>query len=168
MEQSNLWPEAAAKLWPQVERVARENGLILGSPAAAECITTECLTESAEDWWDQWLAACSPSCEFEFLAVHYYGCSVSDLKSMLDRYAAKYGKPIWVTEVSCPSDSEDEEVEFLKKTLNMLDTHPDVQRYAWFSTRTDGWLGTTPSLLGPDLQRVTRLGQIYNQAPKTK
>eukprot|EP00475_Leptophrys_vorax_P038105 TRINITY_DN665_c0_g4_i1.p1 TRINITY_DN665_c0_g4~~TRINITY_DN665_c0_g4_i1.p1 ORF type:complete len:271 (-),score=62.82 TRINITY_DN665_c0_g4_i1:332-1144(-) len=166
LEQANLTPKEAASLWPTVEAAASKFNLRLGSPAAANCGGTSCITHSPTDWWDQWLGNCTAGkspCKFDFLAVHYYSCNVDAFKSFLDECWTKYNRPIWVTEFCCPLPNGplSAQESFMKRSLTMLEAHPHVERYAWFSTRTSGWLGTEASLLNAD-GTPTEIGKLYD------
>ena len=46
--------------------------------------------------------------------------------------------------------------------IRLLDHDKDVERYAWFAPRVGGdWLGSSASLLQPDLSALTQLGRLY-------
>lgn len=48
-QQSNLEPQEAARLWPQVQQVAKDKGLKLGSPSPAPC-GAQCVRSSPFQW----------------------------------------------------------------------------------------------------------------------
>ena len=48
-DQANLEPEEAARLWPQIEIVAKDKGLKLGTPSPAPC-GKDCVRQSPFQW----------------------------------------------------------------------------------------------------------------------
>jgi hypothetical protein len=158
--QSNVTPQEAAALWPKIEAVAHKFNLRIGSPSAVHC-GRNCITTSPFDWWDQWLGNCTSGCHFDFLAVHMYWCNVQGFKSFLETCWNKYKKPIWITEFCCPLPNGplSAEEDFMKNVLTVLEEDTHVERYAWFSTQTSGWLGTVGSLLNDD-DSPTELGKL--------
>ena len=104
--QANIAASRAAELWPQVEQVARAYGLQIVAP---------CLKDGNEaPWYDDWLAACvtlrGKPCDFNYTCTHQYmypepcslawGCARA-LEPVLDRWLAKYNRPMWITEFAC-------------------------------------------------------------------
>ncbi|HLW94262.1 MAG TPA: glycosyl hydrolase [Solirubrobacteraceae bacterium] len=135
--QSNLTPQQAAALWPQLERT----GLILGSPAPATP-------------FDGWLAsfmtlARQRHLRVDFIALHYYQDftnpnAVAELHQQLVSLYHQYRRPIWITEIGAidirawhesmtrtPTDPL--AARYMRKLFGMLDALPFVQRYAWFT-----------------------------------
>ena len=49
-EESALYPEQAAQLWPKLGAAAQKLGLRLGSPAAAPC-GANCVVRNPFEWW---------------------------------------------------------------------------------------------------------------------
>jgi hypothetical protein len=160
--QSNVTPQEASELWPQIEAVAHKFNLRIGSPSAVYC-GANCITASPFDWWDQWLGNCTSGCHFDFLATHYYSCDIQEFKSFLGECWNKYQKPIWITEFCCPLPNGplSKEEDFMQSALTVLEQDTHVERYAWFSTQTSGWLGTVGSLLNDD-NSPTELGKLYD------
>jgi len=160
-EQSNLTPQQAASFWFQVQEKIKGLNLRIGSPAPAPC-GANCVIASPFDWWDQFFAACK-GCKFDFLATHLYDCNPNNLRSYLDQ-CKKYNLPIWLTEFDCPNGNGplSREIDYMQQALQILDSDPAVERYAWFTLRTSGsWLGSTPSLLDAHSSALTQLGTIY-------
>ena len=135
--QSNMTPQQAAALWPQLE----STGLILGSPAPA--VPT-----------DGWLAAFMKLARqrhlrVNFIALHYYQDftdpgSVAALRAQLTAIHNEYHRPIWITEIGAldirtfgermlhpPTDAR--AILYMRQLFAMLNTLPFVQRYAWFT-----------------------------------
>jgi len=167
--QSNISPMQAAQFWPTIQAVATERGMLIGSPAASACgpLPSDCYAGSwnPEPWFDQFFANCT-NCKVDFLTTHIYTCNITQLTEYLDGLK-KYNKPIWLTEFACPAAGQPIEVEinFMKQALQLLESDPAIQRYAWFGTRldpTDGWLGPQVDLLAQDSCALTDLGQLYN------
>jgi hypothetical protein len=169
--QSNILPAAAAKLWPQLEAIANKHNLKLSSPAASACgpnPTTECYggTWSPIPYFDAFFGNCT-GCKVDFIATHIYTCDITELKTYLAGLK-KYNKPIWLSEFACPAAGKPDsfEMDFLKQALQLLDSDPQIERYAWFGTRldpTDGWLGPQVDLLSDTSCALTPLGTYYNQ-----
>jgi hypothetical protein len=168
--QSNLAPAAAAKLWPTIEAVANERGMLIGSPAASACgpdLQADCYAASwnPEPWFDQFFGNCT-GCKIDFLATHIYTCNITQLTEYLDGLK-KYNKPIWLTEFACPAAGQpiEFEISFMKQVLELLDNDPAIAKYAWFGTRldtNDNWLGPQVDLLAQTSASLTELGMLYN------
>lgn len=162
--QAALSPQEAAALWPQVQAVADQLGLRLGSPAAAPC-GAKCVEPDPFKWWDAFFEACQ-GCRVDFLATHYYACNPEWLKSYLQQ-CRKYGRPVWLTEFACPNPGGPDVTSwrYMAQVLPLLDRDPWVERYAWFALETDGWLGTSNSLMNVSSNTLTDLGIIYISPP---
>ena len=135
--QSNLTPQQAAALWPQLERT----GLILGSPATAT---------PSDGWLASFMAlAQQRQLRIDFIALHYYQDftnpnAVSELRGQLVLLHNEYRRPIWITEIGAfdirswhepmtgtPTDAL--AARYMRKLFAMLDALRFVQRYAWFT-----------------------------------
>ena len=135
--QSNLTPEQAAAMWPQLERT----GLILGSPATAT---------PSDGWLASFMAlARQRHLRVDFIALHYYQdftnpSAVSQLRQQLVALHEQYRRPIWITEIgafdirgwnepmmSVPTDAA--AASYMRNLFAMLDALPFVKRYAWFT-----------------------------------
>jgi hypothetical protein len=165
--QSNLSPQEAATLWPQLEKIANDRGMSLVSPALNYCgPASNCWTTDPFDWFDQFFAAC-PGCKVDALAVHWYACTKGALTSYLDKMKSKYGKPIWLTEFSCLDDpalktSPANQATYMGDALTMLEADPMIARYSWFTGR---WMDEPAiDLLGSGSGQLTSLGSKYVQA----
>jgi len=168
--QSNVAPDAAAKLWPQLEAVANKFNLKLSSPAASACgpnAATDCWggTWSPVPWFDAFFGNCT-GCKVDFIATHIYTCDINELTTYLNALK-KYNKPVWLTEFACPAAGKPDsfEMDFMKQALALLDSLPFIERYAWFGTRLDlkdGWLGPQVDLLSDSACALTDLGKYYN------
>jgi hypothetical protein len=161
--QANLTPQQAADLWPQLEQIASRKHLALVSPALNYC-GGGCNVENPVDWMDQFFAACK-SCKIDYVAVHWYACSLDALRSYIAMFK-KYGKPIWLTEFSCGDQGTQpvsKQQSYMKAALDYLENDPDVFRYAWFSGRTTA-IANVDLLAAPGA--LTALGQAYVSLPE--
>lgn len=135
-DQANMTPAQAAELWPPVVALAKELGMKLVSPAL-----NYGTLEGYHDpvlWMDEFLAQPGVSADdFDAIALHCYMPSAGSVKSFIDMFA-KYGKPIWLTEFcngNSNNISESTQMAYMCETLNMLEAHSNVERYAWFMPR---------------------------------
>lgn len=162
--QSNLTPDAAAALWPQIQAFAKTRNMAIVSPALNYC-GGNCNDTDPFDWLTKFFAACT-DCQVDYVAMHWYACDKSSLVSTLGKYEA-FGKPVWVTEFSCMDDkskvNDADELAYMKDAVAALEADPKVFRYAWFTGRSTG----TPSVsvLGTDSGTLTPLGQAYLTQP---
>ena len=160
--QSNLTPQQAAALWPQIEQIASAHGLAIVSPALNYC-GGGCNETSPFDWFDAFFAACT-GCKVDALAVHWYACTKDALTGYITQMK-QYGLPIWLTEFSCLDGSDTSlptEQAYMTDALAYLESEPAVVRYSWFTGR----FPQTPTidLLGSDGE-LTALGEQYVSAP---
>ncbi|HEX2676399.1 MAG TPA: glycoside hydrolase family protein [Polyangiales bacterium] len=136
--QASLTPEQAAAAWPQLEQVARARNLLLVSPAVNYC-GGDCNQTDPFAWLDAFFAACS-QCQIDYVAFHWYACSLDALKSIVGKYESRYGKPVWLTEFACLDDPGDHsaagQLAYMKQAVPFLESDPKVFRYAWFIGRS--------------------------------
>jgi len=145
-------PEEVAAMWPQVEATGRR----LVSPAVSAC-------ESESDdncfdrfWLEKFMTACQ-DCRIDAISLHWFGCDVYELAAYLDRRAAQFDRPLWLTEWACPSWAGDPAA-FMRQALPVVEAR--TERNAWFATRTAGWQWLDP-LVGA--MGLTELGREYAQ-----
>lgn len=158
--QANLTPAQAASMWPNLEKIAADKGLMLVSPAVnwcGDCVTG--VTSDPVDWLDKFFAAC-PGCKVDYIAIHSYAPGSAALAGYIDKFR-KYGKPLWITEFAPwdpPKPDFEGVVRYMKEAIPILENDHIVFRYSWFATR----VGNNPdiSLLGPN-GTLTKLGQLY-------
>ena len=145
-------PQEVADVWHLFEATGRR----LVSPAVSACEDpndSNCLNPN---WLEQWVAACE-GCRYEAVALHWYGCNVSQFTSYLDRRHAQFpGKQIWVTEFGCQRWGNPEW--FMRQAIDAIERRPWITRYAWFATRTNDWPWMLPLVDGGGL---TSLGEVY-------
>lgn len=136
-DQANMTIEQALDLWPQL----MATGMRLGSPAPAGN------PSSPGSWLERFMnGARARGYRVDFLAVHWYGDkfdveeAVNGLKNFLEAVYHKFQLPIWLTEYSLIRWSDppvypswEQQAEFAAKSVEMLETLPFLERYAWFS-----------------------------------
>ncbi|WP_238451843.1 glycosyl hydrolase [Micromonospora sp. 4G55] len=135
--QSNLTPEQALELWPQLMATGR----MLGSPAVASG------GADPGGWLDRFLTgARSRGYRVDFIALHWYGGdfrtaeAVDQLAAYLRAVHQRYGLPIWLTEFALIDfagggarfPTPGQQAAFLTAATTMLDGLPWLRRYAWF------------------------------------
>ncbi len=160
--QANLSPEQAAAEWPRVQQIAAARGLKIASPALNYC-GGGCFETDPFVYFDKFFAAC-PNCQVDYLAVHWYACTLPALKNYINGMK-KYGKPIWLTEFACGDGDTAlaNQKAYMQAAVPYLEGEPAVARYAWFSGRTTAIPNV--SLLGAS-GALTELGQIYVTLPQ--
>ena len=158
--QANLTPSQAASMWPNLEKIAADKGLLLVSPAVNWCgDCVDGVTNDPVDWLDKFFAAC-PGCKVDYIAIHSYAPGSEALRSYLDKFR-KYNKPLWITEFAPwdpPKPDFEGVVKYMMEAIPILENDPAVFRYSWFATR----VGSNPdiSLLAED-GVLTKLGRLY-------
>jgi hypothetical protein len=183
--QSNLTPDRAAELWPQIEQIAAAKGIgKIASPATNYC-GGSCTDTSPINWLKRFYAACrarhgAKGCKVDYTAYHSYVCQLNWLQDKIKEFTsaeteaksngdasddADFSKPIWLTEFACgdkPSNwtsiTEQNQIDYVKAALPWLEGDSRIMRYAWFSGRTTEV--PNASLLGASGQ-LTNLGKAY-------
>ncbi|MDA7922648.1 glycoside hydrolase family protein [Verrucomicrobiales bacterium] len=151
-KQGNVKVDAAVKLWPQLEALARKKNLRLGSPA--------CSGESGMKWFREFMKkAEDKGLHMDFIAFHYYNINVSAFERTLENLAETYDLPIWVTEFNGWSGDERENEKFLKESLRFLERERYIERYAYFNFKP----GRAQALVDAKGD-LTRLGEMYREA----
>jgi len=167
--QSNLTPQQAAALWPQLERT----GLILGSPAPAT---------PSDGWLASFMAlARQLHLRIDFIALHYYQDftnpnAVSELRQQLISLHNQYRRPIWITEIGAIDIRSWHEpmtriptnaiaAHYMRKLFAMLDALPFVRRYAWFTDDCWNDVACRFGSLFTGNGRTTLAGRTFMTAP---
>ncbi len=162
--QSNLTPDQAAALWPEIEAFAKQRGMKIVSPAVNYC-GSPCNETDPFVWLEKFFAAC-PGCQVDYVAMHWYACNKPAIEVTLQKYEEKFGKPLWVTEFSCldePSHvNEADELAYMSDAVAVLEADPMVFRYAWFTGRFQQ--NSVIDLLGASGE-LTALGSQYVSLP---
>jgi len=163
--QSNLTPQQAAALWPQIQTFADQHDLKIVSPALNYC-GGNCNETNPFTWLDAFFAACT-NCRVDYVGAHWYACSKSALQGYLSEYETKYTQPIWLTEFSCldgTTPTGAAESQYMSDALTLLEADPKVFRYSWFTGRDTSQ--PVVDLLGADAGALTPLGQSYVAFPE--
>lgn len=167
VNQANMTPAQAARLWPQLQKT----GLILGSPVPAV---------PNNGWLRQFMRiAKEKNLRVDFIALHFYA-DINDTRA-LDRVRTltqlirkNYGKPIWITEIGIidrsPSSGSAaikraKARKFMTGVTTMLDSMPYVHRYAWMGDNVSNRPHLKWSTLHDQYGRLTSLGTAYQRLP---
>jgi len=153
-DQSNLTPQQAASLWPQVEAVASKYKMQISSPSAA-------YGGSMMDplkWLDQFFAACT-GCKVDFITTHQYDCNYNGLHGAITNFY-KYNRSVWVTEFSCYGSSEQADVTFVRGIVPLFDSDPKITRYSYFGSRSNP--PSNIDVFAPTTSALTEVGVAYN------
>lgn len=150
-DQSNITPNEAAIMWPEIVSIANNYNL----PIVAPCTTS---SGNAFRWTQDWLSECSTMygepCAYDYTCVHMYlypypcdgvelpandRCAGKDGEEAMNRvndWYNEFGKPVWVTEFACnaglPCD-EASNLRLMEQLVPLFDASDRVFRYAWFS-----------------------------------
>jgi hypothetical protein len=136
-DQSNITPEKALELWPQLQNT----GLRLGSPSVAFG------GDRAGGWLDTFMSGAQQrGYRVDFITLHWYGgdfssAAVGQLRGYIEAVHNRYHKPIWLTEFALMRfegggavvPTQAQQVAFVKGATAMLQSLSYVERYAWFS-----------------------------------
>jgi hypothetical protein len=157
--QSNLSPSQAAGMWPQMQNLAKKEGIqYIVSPAVASSVS----------WMKSFMADCS-GCQVDFIAVHFYGCLLhstpqwTGLAEYLEQFY-QFNKPIWLTEFSCDSSqSVQQQTTYMQAAIPYLEANSWVYRYSWFNA---GPIPNAELTNGGGSGALTALGQVYVSLPE--
>lgn len=163
-DQANMNPAEAARAWKQFIEPLRDQGARLGSPGIAS-------TNEGLNWLKQFLTELTKvGGRVDFLALHWYGRGADNFINWITRVRQELGNryPVWVTEFACtswnPSQpvSQQEIDDFMKQSLQRMDSLDWVERYSWFGAqrRLDAALGSGNVLIGSNGQ-LSALGRKY-------
>ena len=170
-----LTPAEAAALWPSVEQIADDYDLSLVSPALTYGFEEigGTVYGTPESWMDAFIEAYKTANgrnpRFDYLALHSYMDYPSAVLGFCDRYAAMYGKKIFLTEFCAWSADESShlslsgQITTMTQKIEALDQDDNVAGYAWFMSH--GSVSSVPynsvfqSYDGDG--SLTELGKIY-------
>ncbi|KIJ53573.1 glycoside hydrolase family 128 protein [Sphaerobolus stellatus SS14] len=148
--QCNMPPKEAAELWKKYIMPLRRFGVRLGAPAV-----------TSAEFGRQWLRdffACG-GCEVDFLSLHWYGDSIGAFYDYVWSMHGEFGKPVWITEFASTSSDDAAVQDFMRQTIQYLDTLDFVERYSWFGGfRQDG---KNHYAMMDESGRLNALGHIY-------
>lgn len=130
-------------------------------------------------WLDEFLGNCSQvvtDCDpdlIKVIAFHDYIGNATRLVRRINGMRERYGRPLWLTEFSIgrwnPSPTREEHDLYVEEALPILDSHPSIQRYVWFNSRTgySQWLGYSDLLVTDDpAPTLTSTGFLYAKLPE--
>ena len=157
-----LTPQDAAKLWPNVEFIAKRWGIPkIGAPVPAGCNHPHSLL-----WAKEFLGNCT-GCQIDFMTVHYYDCNVTEFKKTIDTFSKLIPeKKVWATEFNChlAKGPLKRQMDYMKEAVPMLDAHPAVERYAWMAgeikTPSKHWASLF-AVSKKGIHYLTELGKLY-------
>jgi hypothetical protein len=167
VNQANMTPAQAARLWPQLERT----GLILGSPVPAV---------PNNGWLREFMRiAKQRNLRVDFIALHYYvdindPRAVDRIRTLTQLIRRNYRKPIWITEIgiidrrSNPGSASVNWAKaraFMTTVTTMLDSMPYVHRYAWMADNVTKRKHLKWSTLHAQDGSLTPLGRTYQRLP---
>ena len=155
-DQANLTPEAACTAWKEyMNPIASSHPdvTILGPSV------TNGGAPMGLDWLSRFHEGC-PDAIVHATNIHFYDiyeeATIDRFKAHVEKAAANYGKPVWITEfgLNPGSASEEQAASFLKEAMAYCDSSDKVQGYSWFMVGTgENQLNTASGL--------SAVGQIY-------
>ncbi|KAH6644139.1 glycosyl hydrolase catalytic core-domain-containing protein [Boeremia exigua] len=156
VDQANMSPEVACSAWKEYM-----------NPIAASYPDVTILGPSVTnggapmglDWLTRFHDGC-PDAIVHATNIHFYDiyeeATFDRFKAQVEKAAADYGKPVWITEfgLNPGSASEEQAATFLKKAMDFCDSSSVVEGYSWFMVGTgENQLNTASGL--------STLGQVY-------
>jgi hypothetical protein len=155
-EQANLSPAAACSAWKEyMNPIASSHpDLTIIGPSV-----TNGPPPMGTDWLSRFHDAC-PDAVVHATNIHFYDiyekATIDRFKAQVEKAAAIYGKPVWVTEfgLNPGSATQEQAASFLKEAMAYLDASDKVQGYSWFMVGT----GENQLNSGNGLSAV---GQVY-------
>lgn len=143
-DQGNMLPSEAAEKWHELEAFAKENNLTLVGPAMnyAGSPLKDGKVWGPYEWMDAFIKAYKDKYgtepHYDYTAVHAYMDQAAAVMSLVDGFAEKYGKKVWLTEFCAwedPNLTEETQQKLMIAKLKALETSDNVYRYAWFKAR---------------------------------
>lgn len=142
-DQANMLPSEAAEKWHELETFVKEQNLILVGPAmnyAGEPLKDGKVWDPY-DWMDAFIAAYKEKYgtepHYDYTAVHAYMRDGNATMSLVNGFAQKYGKKVWLTEF-CQWESYTTAATQMSSMIDkvkQLELSDNVYRYAWFKAR---------------------------------
>ncbi|KAF8167551.1 hypothetical protein B0H34DRAFT_646522 [Crassisporium funariophilum] len=125
VNESNMDPVDAAKLWMQYIEPLKASGIRLGGPAVTA-------SDTGRPWLNSFFQACT-NCTIDFLPLHWYGSGTEGFYGYLWDVHTQFPQyPIWITEYAETSTNDTVVADFLNQTITYLDTLDWIEHYAWF------------------------------------
>ncbi|OSS48992.1 hypothetical protein B5807_05457 [Epicoccum nigrum] len=155
--QANMTPEAACAAWKEYMNPiasAHPDVTILGPSVSNSGSENQGL-----QWLDTFHKVC-PDAVVHASNIHFYDiyeeATIDRFKAHVEKAAANYGKPVWVTEfgLNPGSATEDQAAQFLKEAMSFCDESSLVEGYSYFMVGTgENQLNTANGL--------SKIGQVY-------
>lgn len=143
-DQANMLPSEAAEKWHSVESLAKELNLTLIGPAMnyAGSPLKDGKVWGPYEWMDAFIASYKEKYgtepHYDYTAVHAYMDGADAVMSLVNGFAEKYGKKVWLTEF-CAWESAaltaEQQQEYMIAKVRALELSDNVYRYAWFKAR---------------------------------
>ena len=133
-KQSNLTPQQAVTGWKVIQKTWGNTHKLV-SPSASPC-GNDCLTPV--EWFDEFFKICNGECQVDYLATHMYSCNPENTMNYLKNLTDRYNLNIWLTEFACDYDNShtvEEQQNYMKQIIPMLNNAEYVYRYSWFNSR---------------------------------
>lgn len=143
-DQANMLPSEAAEKWRGLEALAKELNLVLVGPAMnyAGKPLKDGKVWNPYDWMDAFIAAYKEKYgtepHYDYTAVHAYMDQADAMMTIVDGFAERYGKKVWLTEFCAWEDANLTpalQQEYMIAKLKTLELSDNVYRYAWFKAR---------------------------------
>ena len=169
--QANLTVDEVIALWPNFQAKVKVLAERRGVPISQIKIGSPTISpfKASMLWGEEFFPkAAKAGIKIDFINVHSYTtkggkCFENQLRDEMSFMRFKFNLPIWLTEFNCGNgywkNPIEDQVSFMKDVLPMLESHPFVVRYNWFSSLTQI---KTADLNNEDDQEFSELGKIYN------
>lgn len=157
VDQANMSVEDAIAEWPAL---TSDPNIRVGSPA---------VSDDGRAWLEDFMAQVEENgLRVDFIAMHWYGwnagsCTAGNLQGAVN-WASQWGLPVWITEFGCMGSSNTDEatlIQFFNDSMEMLENHPLVERYAWYPWNTYSHLYLPDE---NDVRQRTALGDTFLEA----
>ncbi len=158
VDQANMSVAEAVAQWPEI---TSDPNIRVGSPA---------VSDDGRAWLEEFMDQVEANgLRVDFIAMHWYGwnegsCTASQLEAAVN-WASQWELPVWITEFGCMGSSNTDEqtvLTFLDEAVQMLENHPQVERYAWYPWNTYNHLYLPDE---NDVRQRTALGDAFLAAP---
>ncbi|CAE6405461.1 unnamed protein product [Rhizoctonia solani] len=135
--QSDMSAQDGATLWKSMIQPLKAKGAKLVSPACTSA-------PSGKTWIQDMMKACgSDQCDFDFIALHWYGTSIDEFKAYVNDFWTTFKKPLIISEYACQNFSggaqctKDQTNTFHYTMAPWFDKHEGVAMYSPFGFLTD-------------------------------
>jgi hypothetical protein len=133
--QANLSPDAACSAWKQYMNpiAAKHPDVTIIGPS----VSNSGSNGQGLSWLSSFHDVC-PDAIVQATNIHFYdiyeSATIDRFKAQVEKAAALYGKPVWITEfgLNPGSATQEQAASFLKECMSYLDSSDKVQGYSWF------------------------------------